>query len=173
MSTAAAAEVPAVMKNTALGPSSATNVPASAGPRISPTAVSVSRTPTRRSSETPLRRTTDATGTSRAVAPGTSPNAPMMPSTTNHQSSSPHSTSTTGRAAMAPAEIRSDATERLRRFHRSSTKPATSPISTAGTAVDAAMTPMLSGLPVTCRTMSGSAIAAMPLPSSERKWEPR
>ena len=86
---------------------------------------------------------------------------------------SPVTASTTGRAATETAEIRSVSTDEVRRLTRSMTTPMNRPASTAGTAVAAAIVPAPSALPVVCRTINGSAIPAMALPSSERRYDAR
>lgn len=86
---------------------------------------------------------------------------------------SPQIRYTTGIAATAPAETRSDTIEQVRRFTRSMATPAANPTSSAGTAVAVDTAPTLRGLPVVCKTISGNATARIPFPRKLRQWELR
>lgn len=63
--------------------------------------------------------------------------------------------------------------DEVRLLIRSMTTPANSPAMTAGIALAEATIPALRALPVAWRMMSGRAIPAMALPSSESVYEAR
>lgn len=156
------------MIHSTVDPSKSTmRVPAMAGPIRMVTPATPSRMPTMRSAESPERRSTAGSSASRAVIPGTSPTAPMMPKRMNQPRLRPVIASTIGSAATAAAEIRSVTTDEVRRLMRSMTTPMSRPAMIAGTAVAAATVPAPRALPVACRTMSGSATPAIELPSRE------
>jgi len=173
VSSAAASEVAAVIQST-VEPSKATiRVPAAAGPTMITSAEMLSRMPISRSAVSPECRTIAGSIASRAVMPGTSPNAPMMPNRMNQPRSRPVIRSTIGRAAIDAAEMRSDTIDEVRRLMRSITTPANRPARKAGSAVEATSTPVESRLPVICSTISGKTTAAIELPSSDRAYEAR
>lgn len=122
-----------------------------------------------RSEAIPPCRTIAGSSASLAVMPGTSPSEPMMPNRMNQPRLSPESMSISGRAATDAADTRSVTTDDARRLIRSITTPMRSPASTAGIAVAAATAPAPSALPVTCNTISGSAIPAIELPSRDSR----
>ena len=166
---AAASEVAAVIHKTVEPENTTISVPASAGPISRAIAPSPSRSPISRSEEIPPWRTMAGSSASRAVMPGTSPSEPSTPNRMNQPRFSPETTSINGSAATAPAEIRSVTTEEVRRLIRSITTPMSRPANTAGTAVAAATAPAPRALPVTCSTISGRAIPASELPSSDSR----
>jgi hypothetical protein len=157
-----------VIQSTVEPSKSTIRVPAAAGPTMITSAEMLSRMPISRSAGRPECRTIAGSIASRAVMPGTSPNAPMMPNKTNQPRFRPAIRSTIGSAAIDAAEMRSDTTDEVRRLTRSITTPANSPARNAGRAVEATRTPVESRLPVICSTISGKTTAAIELPSRER-----
>ena len=119
------------------------------------------------------RRISAGSSVSCAVMPGTRITAPITASATNHVMSSPHTTSTSGRAATESAARTSDATDTVRRSIRSTSSPETIPVA-ADAAVDTvARIPAARTSPVRSSTSKGITTLAMPLPSSDNPYELR